>query len=74
MSKQNKQTRIRIFVRGGCVQDVFSTSKDVAVELIDFDSVSALDDGGDDEQVMAIKDRKLLECERLGSKWRNLPV
>lgn len=41
--------KIRIIVRGGCVQGVNSTSDQIEVELIDWDNIKAGDEIPDDQ-------------------------
>lgn len=43
--------KIRIIVRGGLVQAVGSTSKDIEVELIDWDNIKAGDEEPDENGI-----------------------
>lgn len=42
------KTNIVIFVQGGVVQEVRSTSKDIEVDLVDFDNLEAEGKGRDE--------------------------
>ncbi len=57
--------RVRIFVHGGCVTGVFSTDKNINVEVIDEDNVE------EDPETEAENKRKADECET-SKAWHQL--